>query len=154
MSHEIELTDPRFARLLELAGERRLIVQIVLTMDDRRMQHPLLRVPHVDTAPLPKLLKALPGLRIVVLNAFQSLKPNQAAVLASDLGVYFEIAMLEGVVRVEKLLQFFPLDRLLFGSHFPLFAFESALGKLRESALGHAITKAVCVDNARRLMSD
>ena len=149
--HGYKLDDSRFARLLKLADERGLIVQITLTMEDERMQHPLLRVPHVDTGPLSDMIGDLPNLPIVVLNAFRSLQPNQAADLASAGNVYFEIAMLEGVGGVEQLLRQVPIDRVLFGSHSPLFVFESALRKLRESTLGGAMMKTICSGNARRL---
>lgn len=149
--HGYTLDDPRFARLLEIAGQRKLIVQITMTMEDERVQHPLLRVPHVDTEPLPDAISGHPDVPIVLLNAFRSLRPSQAAALAAAKNVFFEIAMLEGVGGVETLLREVPIDRVLFGSHAPLFVFESALAKLRESALGGAVTKAICFDNARRL---
>jgi len=149
--HGYQLDDARFARLLELASERKLIVQITLTMEDERMQHPLLRVPHVDTGPLPGMIGDWPDVPIVVLNAFRSMRANQAATLAAAGKVYFEIAMLEGVGGVEKLLRMVPIDRVLFGSHAPLFLIESALGKLRESALDGRVIKAICGDNARRI---
>ena len=66
--------------------------------------------------------------------------------------MYFEIAMLEGVGGVEKLLRQVPIDRVLFGSHSPLFVFESALGKLHESTLGGAMMENICNGNARRLL--
>ena len=150
--HGYKLDDPRFARLLELAGERSLMVQIALTMEDERMQHPLLRVPHVDTGPLLKMLRDRPHVRIVVLNAFQSMRVDQVAALAAAGDVYFEIAMLEGVGGIDKLIADVPIDRVLFGSHAPLFIFESALGKLRESALGGATRKLICHDNAEGLL--
>ncbi len=151
--HGYPLDDSRFARLLELAGERKLIVQISLTMDDERMQHPLLRVRHVDTKPLLELAGHRTDVPIVVLNAFRSLRAKQAAALASAANIYFEIAMLDGVGGVEKLLREVPLERVLYGSHAPLFIIESALGKLRESTLDGAVRKAICIDNARRLRS-
>jgi len=43
------------------------------------------------------------------------------------------ISMLEGVGGVEKLLDVVPVDRVLFGSHLPLFVLESAVFKMRES---------------------
>ena len=150
--HGYQLSDPRFVRLLDLAEERGLIVQLVLTMEDERMQHPLLRVPHVDTEPLLQQVGDRPNLPIVVLNAFRSLRANQAAKLVAAGNLFFEIAMLEGVGGIEKLLPEVPLDRVLFGSHTPLFIFESALGKLRESDLSGGVLQAICHDNARHLL--
>lgn len=151
--HGYQLDDSRFARLLELAGERKMIVQIALTMEDERMQHPLLRVPHVDTGPLLELAGKRYEVPIILLNAFRSLRTEQVAKLVAAGNIYIEIAMLEGVGGVEKLLREVPIDRVLFGSHAPLFLFESALGKLRESALGGTARKTIGLDNARRLLT-
>lgn len=151
--HGYQLDDSRFVRLLELAGERKLIVQVVLTMEDERMQHPLLRVSHVDTKPLLEIARQCPDVPIVVLNAFRSLRAGRAAALAAAGNIYFEISMLEEVGGVEKLLREVPVQRLLFGSHAPLFLIESALGKLRESTLGGMSRQGIGSDNARRLLS-
>ncbi len=152
--HGYTLDDPRFLQLLRRADEARMIVQIVLTMEDERMQHPLLRVPHVDTAPLPDALQDLPDLRIVLLNAFRSLRPHQVRPLVEAGRVHVDIAMLEGIDGLRKLLNDVPLERILFGSHFPLFYFESALFKLREAALGGAAIQTICWDNPASLLSE
>ena len=68
--------------------------------------------------------------------------------------VYFDIAMLEGVGGIAKLLPAVPASRLLFGSHFPFYYHESAALKLRESALEPAQEKAIRRENARRLLQE
>jgi len=59
---------------------------------------------------------------------------------------------LEGVGGVAKLLQNVPAERLLFGSHLPLFHLESATLKLRESNLSPAQENAITHKNANRLL--
>lgn len=152
--HGYTLDDPRFLQLLRMADQARLIVQIVVTMEDERMQHPLLRVPHVDTTPLPDALRDVPGLRVVLLNAFRSLRPHQVRPLVEAGRVHVDIAMLEGIDGVGKLLHDVPLQRILFGSHSPLFYVESALFKLREAALGGAAIQTICRENPAGLLSD
>jgi len=151
--HGYKLDDPQFARLLKLAAERRLIVQLALIMEDERMMHPLLRVEPVDAAPLVDLVKQTPGLRLVLLNALGKLRSQPLKDLIGAGEVCVEIAMLEGVGGVGNLLAQVPENRVLFGSHAPLFYFESSLLKLKESPLSREQLAAVRNGNARRLAS-
>src|SRR5262249_62102068 len=98
------------------------------------------------------LVKKLPALRLVLLNAFRALHSEQAAPLVAAGQVYVEIAMLEGVGGIDRLLTWVPAERVLFGSHSPLFYYESALLKLRESTQPGPVLRAVCAENARRLV--
>jgi predicted TIM-barrel fold metal-dependent hydrolase len=150
--HGYRLDDPVFAELLA-AGERRgLIVQLTLRMEDTRTHHPLMQVPDCDVGPLAALVAERPKLRLVVLNGLRTLRGATLVQLTQAGNVYFEIAMLEGVAGIAGLLRTLPLERLLFGSHFPFFHIESALLKLRESDLTPAQVKAITQQNAARLM--
>ncbi len=150
--HGYALSDSVFAELLTLAEKRDLIVQLVLKMEDERTQHPLMQVPAVNPAPLGKLLADRAKLRVVVLNGLRTLRGAAAGRLATAGNVYFEISMLESVGGIGKLLKLVPLDRILFGSYFPFFYFESAELKLRESELGDFQTQAITHQNAQKLM--
>jgi len=131
--HGYPLDDPGFLRLLAMAAERRLLVQVSCRMEDIRTQHPLLRVADVDPALLAKLSLPIPGLRLMTLNV-----SRPAA------GVPFDIAMIEragGVAQVGT-------DRACFGSYSPFFILQAALLKLKESAVDASLLDA----NARRLL--
>jgi predicted TIM-barrel fold metal-dependent hydrolase len=151
--HGYKLDDPDFARLLRLATERRLIVQLAVVMEDERMMHPLLRVEPVDTAQLTAVVKGTPGLRLVVLNALGKLRGQPLLDLIAAGEVYVEISMLEGVGGVGNLFAQVPADRVLLGSHAPLFYLESALFKLKESPLTEEQLKAIRFQNAERLIA-
>ena len=149
--HGYKLDDPDFARLLRLAAQRGLVVQITALMEDERMMHPLLHVDPVDLAPLAAIVSQSPGLRLVVLNAMGKLKPQTLAALLAAGDVYVEIAMLEGVAAITSLLDQIPENRVLFGSHAPLFYFQSALFKLKESDLSPKQQHAIRSGNAQLL---
>lgn len=152
--HGYRLDHPAFARLLRLAAERRLIVQLALAMEDERMMHPLLRVEPVDVAPLAALARQTPGLRLALLNALRTLRGPALRGLIAAGELYVEISMLEGVGGLANLLEQVPLERVLFGSHAPLFYFESALLKLKESPLSPDQLHAIASGNARRLSAE
>lgn len=150
--HGYTLDDPRFAELLQKAAALGLIVQIALVMEDERMMHPLGRVAPVDTTPLATLVRQTPGLRLVLINALRTLRARPLLDLLATDKVWVEISMLEGVGGLETLLAQVPTNRVLFGSHAPLFYFESALLKLRESELTGKQMAAICRTNARELL--
>ena len=150
--HGYDLHDPKFAGVLKAAAERKLIVQLAVVMEDERMMHPRLRVPPVDTKPLAGLVRETPGLKLVLLNAVKTLMGESLTTLTQAGDVSVEIAMQEGVNGVETLLKSVRLDRVLFGSMSPLFYFEAARLKLQESPLAMPQVRAICEENARRLL--
>ncbi len=150
--HGYRLDDPVFTELLTLAHRRGLIVQLVVRIEDPRMQHPLMQVPDVDTKPLQDILAVHPELRLVMLGALGTVRGESIRRLIRTGEVYFEISMLEGVGGISSLLSQVPSDRILFGSHSPFFILESAILKLKESELSPDQVNAITRKNARRLL--
>jgi predicted TIM-barrel fold metal-dependent hydrolase len=66
--------------------------------------------------------------------------------------VYFDIAMVERVGAVARLAGQVSFPRVVFGSNYPLYYFESALLKVQESGLTEAQARAVFEENAQRLL--
>ncbi len=60
--------------------------------------------------------------------------------------------MLEGIGGISNLLSRVPVDRILFGSHFPFFILEATVLKMRESKLLPAQVKSITRENAERLL--
>ncbi|HEX3870357.1 MAG TPA: amidohydrolase family protein, partial [Pirellulales bacterium] len=150
--HGYTLDAPVVAELLDEAYRRALIVQIALSMEDERTQSPLARVPHVDPLPLRTHLKRLPKLRVQLINAFRAVRADKASTYADFGNVTFDIAMLEGIARLPKLIAEVTPDRVLFGSYFPFFYHEAAMLKVKEGALAHETLAMVTHRNARRLL--
>ena len=151
--HGYTLDDPAAAELMRMASARGLIVQIAVQMEDERVQHPLMRVPPVDVSPLPKLAGADAKLRLMLLNGFRSPSRQALRGLAGVPGLRFDIAVLEGVGGVARLVEEVSARRVLFGSHYPFYYFESALLKMKEAGLGETETKRILEDNAREWMA-
>lgn len=149
--HGYQLDDPRFGKLLAAAAKAKLVVQIAVRMEDPRTQHPLVRVPDVDCTPLVELLPNHPQAKVVLINGLSHVRQDLADKLAAA-GAWFDIAMLEGVAGIERVLATIPIERLLFGSHAPFYVWDSAPLKLRESALAGVQREAIATANARRLL--
>ncbi|MFK5923448.1 MAG: amidohydrolase family protein [Verrucomicrobiota bacterium] len=148
--HAYTLDDPRFARLLELADEAGLLVQIAVTMEDVRTQNPRLRVADVDLKPLPALIKKLPGLKVQLLN----LRPRSVlpAGLVSRPNLSFDTARIDSTDGLAKLLRRLPADRLMFGTHAPFLIPEAALIRVAESRLSDVELKFLLRGNAEKVL--
>lgn len=152
--HGYTLEDPRFGRLLELAAQRRLLVQIAVQLEDNRSQNPVLAAAPVQVAPLVEVIAKAPGARVMLLNAGSPIFGGAPLLQKlTKAGVLFEIATLEGVAGIEGLYQRVPEIRVCFGSHVPYFYFEAALLKLQESALTPEQLTAVQSGNARSALA-
>jgi predicted TIM-barrel fold metal-dependent hydrolase len=149
--HGYPLSDDVFERVLQAAERQNMLVQIAVIMEEERTIHRLVNLPPTDVTPLAAAAKKFPQVRLQLLNAFRSIRPPQAVALA-EAGVSFEIATLEGVEGVGRLLEQLPLPHVCFGSYAPVFYFESATLKLQESVLAGMQRRAVASDNARRLL--
>ncbi len=146
--------DPRCVRLLQMAADRGRIVQVVLIAEDERMMHPQLRVEPTDHAPLADLARRFARLRLVLLNVQRVLRGPALAKMTSEANVFVDIAYQEGAGGLEKLLGVVPQQQVLFGSYAPMFYFEAAMLKLKESPLSTEQLAAVRYENAQRLVSN
>jgi predicted TIM-barrel fold metal-dependent hydrolase len=159
--HNYRLDRPEFARLLELATVRGLLVQIVIEMEDERVHHPIVTLPPVDAAPLAAVLKQLPQSKVQLLNGVTALQRGGSA-LAQETSIVFDIANLEGTGAVGRLIEGkhwsirtqVPAARLLFGSHAPFFPCEAALLRLFESPLEKDQLLPIMRDNAQKLLAN
>jgi len=149
--HGYKLGDESFVKLFARAAERKIVLQIAADLEDERLQHKEATAPHLDAKPLVNLLKLHPSARVVLLNWQRSISGALVQQLAAA-GARFDIATVENVGGVAELIGKISAERVLFGSHAPFFYFESALLKLKESALKPESQRAVCELNPRRLL--
>lgn len=156
------LDDERFARLMQLATDRRLLVQIALEQEDPRVHHPIVHALNVSAAPLATLLPRIPGARVQLIHdSFSWMRMPQAKPLLTMSAVMHDISSLESVGAVGRIIEGkhwsltgrIPVERLLFGSHAPYFPVENALLKLFESPLTLEQMTAIMEGNAKRVMA-
>lgn len=150
--HQYELTDPVFAELLHAAAARGLIVQIAVSMEDMRTQHPLVRVPVVDLTALPALMKREPRAKVQLLNWWPALRRQSLQAFLEAGTVIFDIATVDGIEGIARLVERLPPERVAFGSNFPLFSIDAALLKMQESGLAENTKKVLLEGTARSLL--
>jgi uncharacterized protein len=154
--HRYPLTDPDFVKLLDLAAGRGVIVQIALSMEDPRTQYQWVMAMPADPKPLASVVAKLPTLKLVLLNGGYwagNDDPDIAALCKAE-NVYFDMAKNEGIGGLEAFIAATSPERVLFGSFYPFFYFESALLKVREADLTASEKAALCEGNARRLLGN
>jgi predicted TIM-barrel fold metal-dependent hydrolase len=151
--HGYGLDHPEFERLLQLAGDTGLLVQLVVSTEDTRTQHPRTQVADVDLHPLRALLARHPRTRVMLLNH----RPGPVtAELAALPNLWFDIARTEATDGVARLVSLAGAGRVLFGSHAPFLIPEAALIRVEEgllAGLSSADAGALLFTNARRLLS-
>lgn len=150
--HNYTLVDPALPPLLEAAGAKKLVVVIVGRMEEERVQHPTFHVPPTEFTRLPDVVRGLPDLKLVVANWRMDPMADNFAALSRLPNVYFEIAMIEGVGRVSRLIERVGVGRVLFGSHAPVFVWESAALKLKEAGLRDDALAKIQSENAKALV--
>jgi hypothetical protein len=152
--HGYKLNDPICDELFQQVVTHKLIVQLVLKMEDVRTHFPLMMVPTVDMTPLSDLIQRHPDVRLILMNNYNTLRGETLSKAAQAENVYFDISHAEQVGALEKITKSVPYEKLLFGSHAPFFYLEAALLKFKESELGETITRAIQFKNAERLLNE
>ena len=149
--HGYGLDDPRFARLLAMAAERNLRVQIAVAMEDGRTQHAGLQVPDVDLAPLPEVMQRVPDAKVMLLNY----RPSAVSVeqLRGVPGISFDTARVEATDGIRRLIGAVSAERVMHGSHSPLLVMEAALIKVYESELSEMEIRRLLSHNAANMLS-
>ncbi|MEX1240175.1 MAG: amidohydrolase family protein [Cyclobacteriaceae bacterium] len=157
-----DLDHQGFLRFLELAGERKLIVQIVGDMEDSRTIHPIVQVRSMNTDALTDALKKIPSTKVQLLYWNHKAEGKKLDRLITETNVSFDTSRMESTGAIGRMIAGNPwagfgtttplaAERLLFGSHAPYFPLEANILKLFESPLTLEQMQAIMVNNAQRL---
>lgn len=151
--HGYALDHPHLDELWRLALLHRLVVQIVLNLEDPRTQHPLVTTQPVQLPPLLHRVTAAPAPPVVLLGLRDRQPADVLDRLAATDRVWFDFSMIDGVAGLRRFIDHVGLGRVLFGSLAPLFYVESNVAKLRESELAAVERRAVGKENAANVIA-
>ena len=156
-----DLNQIEFTRLMRHAAERGLIVQIVGDMEDSRVHHPIVLAREFSFDPLIDIVRKIPEAKVQLLCWNEKVSNDLLKQIVSETNIVMDISWLESTGGLGLMIEGnrwygpatpVPVERLLFGSHAPLFPVESSIIKLFESPLTLDQMKAVMNVNARRLL--
>ena len=155
--HGYTLDHPEFRALLIEAARRALFVQVAVRLEDDRVHHPATAIASLDVAPLVSLLEELPQVRVELLQADGTLRGPLVPRLMKLRNLVWDISSIEGDAGLRRLIDGThanyrgPLlhNKLVFGSHAPLFPVESAVWKLFESPLTRDELHGIMYENAQ-----
>lgn len=147
--HGYDLADPRFREIVAAAAAAGRVVQVVITLEDERTQHPRLRAADVDLGPLPGVLRTVPDARVQLLGWRP--RPADLALVADLPGVFLDTSRVEGTDGIATLTTRVPPDRVALGTHAPFLIAEAALVRVGEARLEPEPVAAVLAGTARRL---
>ena len=155
-----DLDHPGMESLVKMISERDLVLQVVFGMEDPRVHHPIINVGPVTFGPLLKAVKGTPNAKVGLLHFSGSSQGQDLSQFMSEPNTIMDISRLEGNGVVGRMIGSFqglpsprvPVERIVFGSHAPYFALETAILKLIESPLDAQQLQAIRQDNARRLL--
>jgi len=166
--HAYELAVPEVDALAHRAAEDGVALGVHLRVEDERMQNPIALVPGVPFADVVALAERHPGLQVVAfgLSRLRELSgyvpdglvgklnapsgPEPLAELPQNL--WIDLSFFEYKSSLTIALKLFRLERLLFGTHYPLFYPRSNVLKVENSEAPDEAKSAVTGENARALL--
>jgi predicted TIM-barrel fold metal-dependent hydrolase len=146
-----------FPRLMSMATDRGLIIQIVGDMEDSRVHHPIVLTREVSLEPLVNIMKKIPQAKVQLLSWNERVNSELLKKLVSDTSIVLDTSWIESTGGLGRLIGGntwsgpetpVPVERLFFGSHAPYFPVEANIIKLFESPLTLEQMKAVMNVNA------
>lgn len=168
--HLYDLADERVDAVARAAAEDGVILGVHIQAEDKRNRNPLLvEQAEVPLADIVSLARRHPGLTVVAcglarIGEVSSLVPEGASRRLAEVrdlkpaadvpdNVYVDLSWLEFEDSFETALKLFRPDRLLLGTHAPVFYPKAAILKIQHSAAPEDAKEAALAGNAERLLN-
>lgn len=137
--------------MLDEIRQAGLAVQIQLRLDDPRRQHPLAQVPDLSAEEAVQAARRHPASVCIIGGArFQELLALRDEILDVKL-LFADTSQCDGMDAVKVLCEAGLADRLLFGSHAPLFEYPAGLRRVVDD-LDEATAEQILGGNAQRVL--
>jgi predicted TIM-barrel fold metal-dependent hydrolase len=143
--HAFALDEPRVDALAERTTALGLPLIVQVRMLDERAHHPRMVVPPVPVAAIASLARRHPALRIVASGIFF----GEIATIRETPNVAIELSSVESGDTLPDVLALLPPERVLLGTHAPLYVPHAALAKLGGEGIGPETIVAIGGGTAR-----
>jgi len=148
--HCYQLSSPYAAECFAALAEYRILCVVQMRIEDERSQHPLCRIPGVDTDAVIDCAQRHSSINIAVSCAYFS----EAVVLVEKTeNVYVDISFVETMDTIACLLSKIPASRILFGSHTPFLYTRSAVMKVETCEISESDREMIRCGNISRLLN-
>ena len=124
--HQYELRDPRVSQLVDLATEANVPISIQMRMLDERAHHLLMKVPFVPPEDIVGLAQRHPAARLLVCGAHK----RNIEDLSKAPNIWADTSFTEGGQALRGAAEGIGGQRVVFGSHTPIFYLDAGLAKL------------------------
>jgi hypothetical protein len=141
------LDSPAVDDLAEVLAARGMTLCVQLRMLDERSHHKLMPVPAVPAAELNSAGRRHPELSILACGLYAP----ELEVIADTQNIHAEISFAESGWMPASVLDTFPLDRILLGTHFPIHNPQAAVAKLWPSNITEDTFAQITERNFQRL---
>ncbi len=138
--HSYKLDSLQVAELAEKCLATETLLFITMRLEDTRGANPHCIVQDVPVAEINQLARKFPQLKIVCLNSSFA---EAAELTANAPNLYLDIAYCECGDSMHNLTTKISSAQIVFGSHTPFFATQSAIMKIEYSAISHSIQTAI-----------
>ena len=128
-----------------------LAVMVQVRIEDPRRHHPLAMVPDLPAGDIVEAAERHPDLKLVIGGASTATLRNLAARWRALQGLFAETSQVDGMDSVKMLVDEGLVDRLLFGSHAPVFMPAAAAPRVLNDLPDDAAL-AIMRDNAAKLL--
>ncbi len=166
--HLYELDDPSVEALAEQVAADGVALGVYVRAEDKRMQNPIAKVPPFPIDDVVALARRHPELKVVafgfgrlwdkselvppdVLKLLQR-QPEQEKPADLPENMWIELSFFEHESSFANALRLFPAERLLFGSHAPLFYPRANVTKIQYSEAPEEAKQAAFKTNAEELL--